>query len=108
MDKELQNQGNELIGRYMRRSFSMSWIGDYPEGQLPKSIMRKLTYHSNWNLLVPVVKRVQKELWDMNLRHPESNLYNNIRNAVNDLEIGPIYTAVIQAIKFIQEHEKEK
>lgn len=56
-----------------------------------------LTYDSSWNELIPVTKQVLEELWNAQIPHPDQS-YNNLKNAINTLEIDKVWECTVQAI----------
>lgn len=65
-------------------------------------------YHKSWDRLIPIVKKVQKELWDMKLRHPDSAVGNDLRNAVNELEIEPVWKATVAGIQMVNKYKAQE
>lgn len=59
--------------------------------------------HKDWNQLIPVVKRVQKELWELALPHPQSMVANTLRNVVAELDMKLIWEWAIEGIQLINE-----
>lgn len=71
----------------------------------------------DWNQLIPVAQKAVKELQDIQkeagmvshdvILGETEGLIGNIEQSLVSMEISKLWTSVIQAIKYINEHEKE-
>jgi len=105
-------EGNEIIAKYL------GWFKEDDEYDTwfmrsdncivvawssYKHPFKELPFHKDWNQLIPVVKRVQKELWELALPHPQSMVANTLRNVVAELDMKLIWEWVIVGIELINE-----
>jgi hypothetical protein len=116
-EKITKEEGNTLIARYMGGVYeelllfmqpNAGYIWKYLEGQEPdnewspwKRTTEALKYHISYDWLMPVVKKVQREMWEAELPHPQSMIANTLRNAVAELDINLIWIWTIEAIKLL-------
>lgn len=117
MTKE-QEEGNEIIAKYRGAKYEQLLIQNQPDTPMvwkyektdPEYIpghwvwytMHELQYHSNWNWLIPIVKKVQKDLWDK-LGNPymREMVKRELDEALNKLEIESLYQEVVNAIQVL-------
>lgn len=66
-----------------------------------------LTYNEDWRELIPVVKRVQVDLWSLQLPHPDSMIANALRNAVAELDMKLMWIWTVEGIQLINKYRKD-
>lgn len=67
-----------------------------------------INYHENWNKLIPVIKKVMKELWGNDkIKHPKTNVYNTLRGSLSELEIKEVFEVVVEGIKLLNETNEQ-
>jgi hypothetical protein len=104
-DEEQRLADNEMIARYAGKGFPMGHISDYKNGPLPVAMNKRyLHYHTSWNELIPVVKKVKEDLYRkaeyIGIAAADITM-KDIQKKLQVLEIEPLYTATLQAIKLI-------
>ncbi len=112
MTKEERLEGNEIIGRYIGKSFQLGHISDIP-GKLPEEMNKRwLKYHRDWNELIPVVKKTVEEIRIlqkavmMTKEKDYTKLCDtqlNIQMAVLTWDIVELWSAVIAGIQVIKQ-----
>lgn len=105
MTKQERLDGNELIARYIGKSFHLGHISDYKE-KLPESMNKRwLKYHRSFDELIPAVKKVVKDLQDN--AHKDvvygriGGMLAAISHTILELQIEPLWSATVEAIKVI-------
>lgn len=118
MTTEERLEGNEIIGRYIGKSFNIGHIGDI-KGKLSVDMNKRwLKYHRDWNELIPAVEKVIKELqeipkaagmiWDDDI-HGECHAQQvAVEMTVLTWNITEVWSAVVKAINVINDIKNEK
>jgi hypothetical protein len=91
-------QGNEIIWQYVHPGV----VDDRPD-----AIM--IPYHKDWNWLIPVIKQVIADLSPATARvmnpYKREMARNTVIDALNKLEIQPLWEAVVSSIQLINGNE---
>ena len=96
---------NYIIGVFDGRSFSGSHITDYAASDAPK-----MKYHSSWNCLMPVVRKIYNTLAEMLRKRPPHTACHgdmievDIHCAIREVDIVKTHGYVYQ---FIQWYNKQ-
>ena len=111
--KEERLEGNEIIGRYIGKSFHLGHISDI-KGKLSVEMNKRwLKYHRDWNELIPATEKVCKEL-QVYINQPENGVWSpeiilaQVEMAVLTWNITEVWSAVVKAINVINSIKKEK
>ena len=113
-------EGNELIAKYDGWQWeSEEWDAMYKvsegfwysDNSLYEDIsLDEAEYHSNWNWLIPVVKKVLEQL---KAREGTNNVYMgfmaiaDIEKKLLELDIEPLWQTTVKAIQLINKYKKD-
>lgn len=109
---QIDEQYVVLVCRYMekfkytteyckRKDIKYNWEEDTIE-------LCSTKYHSNWDWLIPVVKKVIEEGWNSQVGHPDDMVFNSLRNALMTLEIEAVWKCVVNAIQVLNKIKEDK
>ncbi len=98
MTKEERLAGNEIIARYIGKSFHLGHISDHKEPLSEEMNKRWLKYHRDWNELIPVAKKCIDNFHDKR---------GDIYNALHKCDIQALWEAIVIYIQWLKANKEE-
>lgn len=98
-------KGNKVIAIYIDRQLQGCMISDF-YGEIPDQVARMFKYHRLYDWLLPVVKKLLEDL-KQSQKFVGSNrrMISEIKDALVDLEILPLWEKVIEGIELLKSTE---
>lgn len=102
MTQEEKIEGNKLIAEFMDIETTLHDCNVFYRFGCYLKDVSVLEYHSSWNWLMPVVEKIKQ------LKIEEFGKKKPIMSALMDVDIEPLYQAVIEFIKWHKTQPNER
>jgi hypothetical protein len=100
-------EGNKLIADFMGIKVvgEDSWDIDNPRlNSWPQSMLH---YHTSWDWLMPVIKKIIPHIHNHTMFYMEQDyFYITIKNGLMEVEIDKVWTSVIEAIQWYNQNNQ--